>query len=229
MAFDANILEYDVHHAEQHLKSSNSVVRDSSYRDYAKPALDMVLILIALPVVLPLIAIAALLVARDGQNPFYTQLRVGRGGKHFRILKLRTMVPNADELLETYLAGSPEARAEWNLDQKLKKDPRITPVGRFLRKTSLDELPQLFNVLKGEMSLVGPRPMMVEQEAMYEGHGYYELRPGLTGLWQISDRNNCEFRDRVKFDEVYNQIASLSIDIAVILRTFRVVLRGTGY
>ena len=102
-------------------------------------------------------------------------------------------------------------------------------MGHFMRKTSLDELPQLLNVLLGDMALVGPRPMMVEQQVMYEGDAYYELRPGLTGLWQISDRNDCGFRDRVKYDDVYNDIASFPIDMAVIIRTFRVVVRGTGY
>lgn len=229
MPFDVDTVEYDVHFAAHHLNTPASHKRNSFYRDHVKHLLDVALILLSLPVVLPLIAVSALLVMRDGHNPFYTQLRVGKNGRHFRIFKLRTMVPNADAILESYLAANPAARAEWDMDQKLKSDPRILPAGRFLRKSSLDELPQLLNVLLGDMSLVGPRPMMVEQQAMYEGEAYYQLLPGLTGLWQISDRNNCGFRDRVKFDEVYNQIASLSIDLAVILRTFRVVLRGTGH
>ena len=229
MPFDVNITEYDVQFDAHSLPTPISHKRNSFYRDYVKRVVDVALILFCLPIVLPLIAVSALLVARDGHSPFYTQWRVGKNGRHFRIFKLRTMVPNADAILESYLATNPAARAEWDRDQKLKNDPRIIPMGHILRKTSLDELPQLLNVLLGNMALVGPRPMMVDQQGMYEGEGYYELHPGLTGLWQISDRNSCGFRDRVKFDEVYYQIASFSIDIAIILRTFRVVLRGTGY
>jgi len=226
MPFDANMLDFDAPFARRTQKSETS---ENFYRALGKRAMDIFLILLCLPIVLPIVAGLALLVSRDGHNPFYTQLRVGRNGKTFRLFKLRTMVPDADKQLARYLADNPRARAEWDADQKLKNDPRVIALGGFLRKTSLDELPQLFNVLRGEMSLVGPRPMMVEQKDMYDGVGYYDLRPGLTGLWQISDRNNCGFRDRAKFDDVYNHIASFSIDVAIILRTFRVVVRGTGY
>lgn len=229
MPFDINISAFDAHfEAPKGLRAPKGK-RTSLYRDYTKRIIDTVLIICCLPIVLPLILVSALLAARDGGNPFYTQLRVGKNGRQFRIFKLRTMVPNADEVLESYLAKNPAARIEWDRDQKLKNDPRIIPMGHFLRKTSLDELPQLLNVLLGDMALVGPRPMMPEQQAMYDGDGYYEMLPGLTGLWQISDRNNCGFRDRVKFDDVYYEIASFSIDMAIILRTFRVVFRGTGY
>lgn len=229
MPFDVDIADYDAHFSAHHSETPSPHRSNSFYRDYAKRVLDVALILISLPIVLPLIALGALLVARDGHNPFYTQLRVGKNGRHFRIFKLRTMVPDADAILDDYLAANPAARLEWNRDQKLKNDPRIVPAGHLLRKTSLDELPQLFNVLIGDMSLIGPRPMMVDQQSMYDGQAYYDLRPGLSGLWQISDRNNCEFRDRVKFDEVYNEIVSFSIDLGVIFRTFRVMFRGTGY
>lgn len=229
MPFDVDTAEYDVHFGAHHLDIPASRQRNAFYRDHLKRVLDVALVLLVLPVVLPLIALSALLVARDGHNPFYTQLRVGKNGRHFRLFKLRTMVTDADAILDSYLAENSAARAEWDADQKLKDDPRIIPMGHFLRKSSLDELPQLLNVLLGDMSLVGPRPMMVSQQAIYDGEGYYELLPGLTGLWQISDRNNCGFRDRVKFDDVYNEIVSFSIDMGVIFRTFRVVLRGTGY
>ena len=116
------------------------------------------------------------------------------------------MVHNADELLEAYLAENPAAKLEWDATQKLKRDPRITLVGRILRKTSLDELPQLWNVLNGTMSLVGPRPMMLCQRASYSGQSYYNLKPGITGLWQISDRNESEFIARVRYDDVYDRI-----------------------
>ena len=171
----------------------------------------------------------ALLVALDGHNPFYSQLRVGKDGKHFRMWKLRTMVHNADVLLESYLDRYPEARAEWDSTQKLKNDPRITFVGRLLRKSSMAELPQLFNVLNGTMSLVGPRPMMVNQQNTYTGHAYYRLRPGITGLWQVSDRNHCKFIGRVQYDEQYDKTLSLKTDLRVLFLTVAVVLRGTGY
>lgn len=141
------------------------------------------------PFVLPILLILGFMIARDGGPVLYCQNRIGRGGRIFRIWKLRTMVINADAALEDYLASDPAARAEWNEHQKLRKDPRITPAGRLIRKTSLDELPQLWNVLTGDMSLVGPRPMMPSQTRLYPGRAYYRLRPGLTGFWQISHRN----------------------------------------
>jgi exopolysaccharide production protein ExoY len=181
------------------------------------------------PFWLPLMVLGALLVALDGNNPFYTQERIGRNGRVFRIMKLRSMVPGADEVLVNYLVANPEARAEWDATQKLKSDPRITTVGRILRKTSLDELPQLINVLVGDMSLVGPRPIMVNQKALYPGRRYYDMRPGLTGLWQVSDRNDCAFVERVRFDDAYHRIMSFWTDAAILVRTIKVVVRGTGY
>jgi lipopolysaccharide/colanic/teichoic acid biosynthesis glycosyltransferase len=163
--------------------------RGPVYRVFGKRAIDLTLVLLAMPLWLPLLVIGAALVMLDGHNPFYSQERIGRNGRVFRIWKLRSMVPDADVFLENHLANNPEARAEWDVTQKLKEDPRITPVGRVLRKISLDELPQLLNVLTGDMSLVGPRPIMVNQQALYPGRRYYDMRPGLTGLWQVSDRN----------------------------------------
>lgn len=186
------------------------------------------MIILAAPLVLPVLGLLALLAMLDGGTPFYTQLRVGRGGKAFRMWKIRTMVPDADAQLKTYLAANPAARAEWNATQKLRNDPRITPIGRILRKTSMDELPQLFNVLTGSMSLVGPRPMMVDQEPLYHGQAYFQLSPGITGLWQISDRNDCDFVDRVHYDETYGRTVSLITDLRILFKTVAVVLRGTG-
>ena len=125
------------------------------------------------------------LIMLDGGSPIYFQKRIGLNGKKFRMWKLRSMVPNADRALAAYLEENPEARAEWDHSQKLRHDPRITRVGLFIRKSSLDELPQLWNVIKGDMSLVGPRPMMMSQRRMYPGTAYYALRPGITGFWQI--------------------------------------------
>lgn len=185
--------------------------------------------LLAAPVVVPLVLLMAVLVMIDGHNPFYSQMRVGRHGRIFRMWKLRTMVHDADTLLESHLAEDPAARREWETTQKLKNDPRITLVGRVLRKTSLDELPQLWNVLIGDMSLVGPRPFMSSQRASYTGLSYYNLRPGVTGLWQISDRNESEFIARVRYDNLYDRVVSLRTDATVMIRTIGVVLRGTGY
>jgi lipopolysaccharide/colanic/teichoic acid biosynthesis glycosyltransferase len=204
--------------------------RPSLYRDGLKRAFDIVTVLASAVFWLPIIMVAALLITlRDGHSPFYTQDRVGRGGRIFRMIKLRSMVPDAHEKLEAYLATDPEARAEWDATQKLKRDPRITTVGRIIRKTSIDELPQLFNVLWGDMSVVGPRPFMVDQQTLYHGRRYYDLRPGLTGFWQISDRNECNFAQRAHFDTAYYRAVSLKTDLTVIARTVGVVLRGTGY
>lgn len=199
------------------------------YRTGVKRALDIVLIVAAFPFVVPLLALMALAVMMDGHSPFYRQERVGRNGRIFNLLKIRTMVPDAKAALEDYLAQDPAARAEWDETQKLKNDPRITRVGAVLRKTSLDELPQLWNVLKGDMSIVGPRPMMPEQRALYPGHAYYELRPGITGAWQVSDRNECSFAGRAKFDLDYYNDLSFVTDCSILLRTVAVVVRGTGY
>lgn len=199
------------------------------YASYFKRMFDTLLILASAPITVPVIAVMAALAALDGGNPFYTQKRVGRDGRMFRIVKMRTMVPNADRMLERHLQGDAEARAEWNATQKLKNDPRITLVGRILRKTSLDELPQLWNVLIGDMSLVGPRPILPEQQEMYPGAAYYTVRPGITGPWQVSARNECEFKGRAKFDTVYARKVSFATDVSLLARTVRTVLRGTGY
>ncbi|WP_347403046.1 sugar transferase [Roseicyclus salinarum] len=206
-----------------------AAVRTVLYRAGLKRLVDVLLVLATLPFWLPIILVTALIVARDGHNPFYTQPRIGRNGRVFRILKLRSMVHDADAVLDVYLRQNPAARAEWNATQKLKNDPRITDTGRFIRKISLDELPQLVNVLVGDMSLVGPRPMMVNQKSLYPGQRYYDMRPGLTGFWQISNRNHCRFAGRARYDNAYFNAMSLRTDVAVIWRTIGVVLRGTGY
>ncbi len=200
----------------------------SLYRNFFKRALDITLIVLSAPVIVPIIAILALIVALSGGKPFYTQDRIGKNGRVFRMWKLRSMVCGADAKLQSYLDANPEKRAEWDSKQKLLNDPRVTPVGQVMRKSSIDELPQLFNVLKGDMSLVGPRPMMVDQRAMYPGDDYYDLRPGITGFWQITDRNNTSFAERAFYDSRYNTHLSLLTDIKVLWATVRVVLRGTG-
>lgn len=194
-----------------------------------KRLFDVVCVILAAPIIAPLIAVLAFLVSRDGSSAFYLQERVGRSGRIYRIWKLRTMVANADQQLQKYLDGNPEAAAEWALTQKLKRDPRITPLGRLLRKSSLDELPQLWNVLIGDMSLVGPRPMMPEQIDIYPGRAYYTQRPGITGSWQVSERNESSFADRARFDTDYVAKMSFVNDIKLLFATCRVVVKGTGY
>ncbi len=199
------------------------------YRRYLKRVFDIVAVILAAPFVLPVILLLAALAARDGGPVFYVQDRVGRDGRMFRFWKLRSMVPDADRRLADYLASNPAARAEWDETQKLKSDPRVTRIGQFLRKTSLDELPQLWNVLRGDMSLVGPRPMMPQQQPLYPGPVYHRQRPGLTGFWQISDRNMSSFASRSGYDMQYAKRLSFPTDLLVLLMTVRSVLRGTGY
>ncbi|MGB3555755.1 MAG: sugar transferase [Jannaschia sp.] len=198
------------------------------YERRGKRALDFLAILLLLPIILPLVLILGAFVMLDGRGPFYSQMRVGRSGREFRMWKLRTMVPDADARLASALDICPATRAEWDRDQKLADDPRITPLGRFLRRTSLDELPQLLNVMLGDMSLVGPRPMLPSQRDIYPGHAYYRLRPGLTGSWQISDRNRTPFAARAEFDLAYERALSAGLDLRILLATTGVVLRATG-
>lgn len=178
----------------------------------------------------PVIAAVVLLLKLDGGQVVYAQRRVGQGGHRFWVYKFRSMVPDADRALEELLTAHPELRAEWDRDHKLKDDPRITPVGRFLRKTSLDELPQLINVLKGEMSLVGPRPI-VDAELKKYGRAvrhYLASKPGVTGLWQVSGRNDTDYSRRVAMDRYYFTRANLVLDLGILLRTVRVVMGRRG-
>lgn len=203
-------------------------LRGGVYFAVGKRLLDLVLVIAAAPFWVPIVAILAAFVARDGGKALYKQYRVGKGGRIFTMWKLRSMVANADQTLETYLDQNADARAEWDKTQKLRDDPRVTLFGRILRKTSLDELPQLWNVLKGDMSLVGPRPMMLEQRAIYPGLAYYRLRPGITGNWQITDRNKSTFVARAEFDREYASKLSLGGDLGILAKTVGVVLKGTG-
>ena len=231
MAYDIQDVHYDEtlgRIGNGYLTETDSALPPLSYRNFFKRFLDIALVMCSSVIVVPAIAIMAALVALDGHKPFYTQERIGKGNKRFRIFKMRTMVPNADKILNEHLEKDPALKAEWLATQKLKKDVRVTAVGRILRKTSLDELPQLWNVLTGTMSLVGPRPMMIDQQQLYPGHRYYRLRPGITGFWQISARNNCDFSRRAVYDDAYDRSVSLKTDLGVLARTVRVGLRVTG-
>lgn len=178
----------------------------------------------------PVLLLLSFLVAKDGGSAIYGHERVGRDGKTFKCLKFRSMVINSQEVLEKLLSTNPQAKIEWEKDFKLKDDPRITPIGKFIRKTSLDELPQLFNVLKGEMSLVGPRPIVEEELERYAGVVDYYLmaKPGMTGLWQVSGRNDVDYDTRVYFDSWYVKNWSLWNDVAILFKTISVVLKRSG-
>ncbi len=200
------------------------------YRHLGKRILDIAFVLLTLPFSLPIIALCAIALWLEGGSPFYRQDRLGADGRRFSILKLRTMVRNADEVLESYLARDPEMRREWDQLQKLRHDPRVTRVGHVLRVTSLDELPQLWNVLIGDMSIVGPRPMLPEQLGMYgDPSAYFALRPGITGLWQVSARNASRFSYRNEVDGAYERALTLKLDVTILIKTIGVVLRPTGH
>jgi Undecaprenyl-phosphate galactose phosphotransferase WbaP len=180
---------------------------------------------------LPIFWIIALVIKLDSKgNSLYSQRRIGKGGRKFNMLKFRTMVTDADQALIDHFSENQTARAEWEASQKLKEDPRVTRVGKFLRKTSLDELPQLWNVLKGEMSLVGPRPIVEEEIKLYrDGYRlYHQVRPGITGLWQVSGRNDVGYDRRVRYDEYYVRNWSIWLDVYILLRTIWTVAQGEG-
>ncbi|SNS78225.1 sugar transferase [Tropicimonas sediminicola] len=199
------------------------------YRRYGKRGLDLTLVLLSAPFVLSFVGFLAILVRVFSRGPaFYWQERVARDGSSFRMLKLRTMVVDADAILEAHLAANPAARVQWDRSQKLIDDPRVTRIGRILRRCSLDELPQLWNVLRGDMALVGPRPMMVEQAPIYPGTAYFRMRPGITGPWQVADRHGSTFADRAGYDASYELSLGLKNDLRLLMRTVGVVLRGTG-
>ncbi|TNC47740.1 sugar transferase [Rubellimicrobium rubrum] len=202
----------------------------SIYSRHVKRLLDLGLVLLVLPVTLPVILLLAVLVRRDGGPAFFGHERVGRHGASFRCWKLRSMADNAKELLERHLERDPAAAEEWKAHQKLSDDPRVTRLGRLLRATSLDELPQLWNVVRGEMSLVGPRPVTRAELDRYQGsEGYYlAARPGVTGLWQVSGRNDVSYPERVRLDVRYVKTCSFAVDVMILVRTIGAVLRRSG-
>jgi exopolysaccharide production protein ExoY len=224
----ARYREYEMHSSPFSDTRMGPQRRSRFYKSVGKRFVDVVLVLLALPAAAPIVSVAAVIIMLDGASPFYFQKRVGLANRNFWMVKLRSMVPNAEERLGQHLSENPAAKTEWDVKQKLQNDPRITVVGRIIRKFSIDELPQLWNVLCGDMSLVGPRPMMPEQRVLYPGNAYYRLRPGITGTWQISDRNDCSFAHRAVFDEEYERSLSARTDLMVMLQTVRVVFKGTG-
>lgn len=198
---------------------------------FAKRALDLMLTLAAAPLVLLIVAVAMLLIKLESEGPvLLANERIGMNGRKFRAWKLRSMVVNGDEVLEAHFVKHPEDLPQWQATQKLKKDPRVTRVGRIIRKTSIDELPQLWNVLIGEMSVVGPRPMLESQVAMYGPafESYKRVRPGITGLWQISGRNHLTFAERARLDAYTIRNWSVWLDVYILIRTVWVVLTAHG-
>jgi len=199
--------------------------------DGLERAFDLVGASVLLVFLAPLLALLAFFVyLQDGGRPFFVQRRIGRDGQTFELYKFRTMCVDAEARLQELLNRSPAARAEWALDQKLRDDPRITQVGRFLRQFSLDELPQLFNVVRGEMSLVGPRPIVESEIERYGRHfeHYCTVRPGITGLWQVSGRNDVSYRTRVAMDVAYVRQRTVVLDVRIILLTVPALLSKRG-
>lgn len=193
-------------------------------------AFDVIGATLIIIIISPLLLYISKKVKQDGGAAIYGHERIGKDGKPFKCLKFRSMVTNSKEVLEELLANNPDAKAEWDETFKLKNDPRITKIGHFLRKTSLDELPQLFNVLKGEMSLVGPRPIITaELERYNEEVDYYLLsKPGMTGLWQVSGRSDVDYETRVYLDAWYVKNWSMWNDIAILFKTIGVVIKKDG-
>jgi lipopolysaccharide/colanic/teichoic acid biosynthesis glycosyltransferase len=196
-----------------------------------KRCCEVLLVLISLPVILLLVGLVAAAIMLSSPGPvFYSHRRVCKGGAFFSMWKFRTMCVNSAEVLETYLAQHPQARSEWNRTHKLRHDPRITPIGSFLRRYSLDELPQLWNVLVGQMSLVGPRPIVAAEVEKYGDcfDCYCRVKPGLTGLWQVSGRSQVSYEKRVSLDCEYVERWSLTRDAVILLKTFSSVVNQDG-
>ncbi|HEY1613943.1 MAG TPA: sugar transferase [Rhizomicrobium sp.] len=221
------------------MQIGQSLARPASYTAFtpeqrislaAQRVVDCIICLIAAPFAIIVGAIIALMIRCEGAPVLFSQRRIGFGGREFNCLKFRSMVPGADVRLEELLACDPAARAQWEKFQKLEDDPRVTRLGKFLRATSLDELPQLINVWRGDMSIVGPRPILAEQIALYGGSftTYCAMRPGITGLWQISGRANCTFADRVQLDVRYARGWSILGDLRIIVLTVPAVFGRRG-
>lgn len=200
------------------------------YRKIGKRAFDLTIAVLLAPMALLIVGGVALVVSRDGGSAFFGHKRIGKDGKVFKCWKIRSMVVDAEQRLAEHLENNPDAAKEWALDHKLTNDPRITALGNFLRKSSLDELPQLWNVVRGDMSLVGPRPIVRVELHKYGTHcsDYMSVKPGVTGLWQVSGRNDISYDERVQLDVDYVKKASFGLDVKLILKTAMAVVSRTG-
>ena len=206
-------------------------VRTASMQFILKRLLDIVVAAALLVFVAPLMLLVALLVSLDGAKPIFGHTRIGNKGRPFQCLKFRSMVPNAERALEDLLARDAAAAELWQRSRKLEQDPRVTRIGHFLRVTSIDELPQLFNVLRGDMSLVGPRPVVQAELREHYGRSasaYMSVRPGITGLWQVSGRSNTTYDERVALDVDYVEKFSLKRDLSILAKTVPAVLMRRG-
>ena len=201
-----------------------------SFSDITKRMLDVGISMAIMIIFMPILVVIGICVLVSGRPVFFSHERVGLNGKKFKCYKFRSMMPNAQELLDELLLNDPAAREEWNREFKLKNDPRVTKIGHFLRKTSLDEIPQLWNVLKGEMSLVGPRPITEKELDKYKtsARHYLKTKPGLTGLWQISGRSDISYGERVTLDRWYAKNWSVMSDLAILLKTVQVIKNRKG-
>ena len=231
---NSNLAEEEVLVSEAVLNSENRIrIHKNLIYKIIKRTIDIIGGLVGVILLVPItvgIAIARLILKENDGPLFYEQLRIGENGNKFRIYKYRSMIVGADEVLTNYLEQNEEPRREYKKYIKLKNDPRITKVGRFLRKTSLDEFPQLINVLKGDMSLVGPRPYLPrEKEDMGEFYKYIiQTKPGLTGYWQVNGRNDVDFEERLNMDYYYTQNRGIKLDTKLLIKTFINVIKKEG-
>lgn len=210
---------------------NTQIVYDKSSLNSAKRILDLLIAIPALFFLSPVMLIVGLLIRyQDGGSVFFVQDRRGFGGQSFSCMKFRTMRTDAQDVLGSLLATDPEMAAEWRSAQKLRHDPRITKLGHFLRKTSLDELPQLLNIIRGEMSVVGPRPIVEDEVRRYGDKivSYDAIRPGVTGLWQINGRSDTSYEERVAWDAQYAESVSVLGDIMILLRSVPAILFRRG-
>lgn len=229
LPIENNIIKFDDNNKvlEQKEKKTFNEITYS----FLKRTVDITASATALLLLSPVFLVTSLAIRKDSDGPaMFTQKRIGKDGKLFEIYKFRTMVPDADKKLFELLDKDEKAREEYKVNKKLKHDPRITKVGNFLRKTSIDELPQLINVLKGDMSLVGPRPYLPRE--IDDMGSYYdtiiESKPGITGLWQVSGRSNTTFEERLHFDKEYNEKKSFTYDMGLLVKTVGSVVKGDG-
>ena len=232
------VMESDFHRGagieSAHSRSTDSEIQHKNgdgWYGLVKSFSDRVFALFALVFFAPFIAlISVLILVTDGAPVFFAHKRVGRNGKQFNCLKFRTMARDAEERLAKILETDPKARAQWEAQQKLDDDPRITVVGEFFRKTSLDELPQFWNVVKGDMAVVGPRPIIASEASHYGEffEDYLSVKPGITGHWQVNGRSKTTYAERVAMDVDYVRNRSFARDVSIIVKTIKVVLKGNG-
>ncbi|MBV9991144.1 MAG: sugar transferase [Alphaproteobacteria bacterium] len=219
-----------LNHDTRILAARNVPLSRGRFDEIVLRGLDVAIAVAAIVFLLPLLLIMAAILALQGGPVVFAHKRVGRGGRAFYCYKFRSMVVDAEERLARLLRDDPEALAEWQKDHKLRNDPRVTPFGRFLRRSSIDELPQLFNVLRGEMSIVGPRPIVDAEVPRYGRRiaSYYRVKPGITGIWQVSGRNDVEYRTRVAMDCLFAKSVRPSLYIYLVVATVPAVLARRG-